>query len=180
MQKKDLDKTILVCNGVYIIAILMVVLIFPIQFFTLIKRVYQIGSYKGGIRKYNQEKAKIAALEVESKKLKEDIKIAEEKISYFKDMSDVISYISDKAKGHNITIVEIAPDKVKEYKTIGKDKKILYVPINIEGFGNYHDVGAFINSLEYGKIYMEMKQVLLNSFKPNNRVSLIVGVIFKE
>jgi len=95
------------------------------------------------------------------------------------DATNLLAYISNRAKANNVEIVEISPSAPSGYKKIQLGD-FYYLPIIINAKANFHDLSRFIDTIEREKYLLEVNELLISQNFPSHRVNMMVKVLFKK
>lgn len=179
MQKIKLDKKIIIYSSFYLLALIEVGLILPIQ----TKKFFQLNSQTAQLRKkissYKQDINTEDRFVNDREQAKLTIGDLETQFVTSQDVSSITSYISTKAKENAVEILEIMPSQPQHYKTIPQGK-FSYLPIKIEAKASFHDLAVFLNILSSGSWFLETKELIMKEDKPSCKVNFVVVVLLRE
>ncbi|MCM8774147.1 MAG: type 4a pilus biogenesis protein PilO [Candidatus Omnitrophica bacterium] len=170
----DRKKIIL---AIFVFFILDLLVIFPFQIKCFVNLFRDTGNLKRKISLFKQE-LNSPDLFREQTSLKQDIERLQSKIIVLQDISTVLTYISRTAKANNVEIQEISAGLPKEFTKIGENS-FYHVPINIEAQANFHDLAWFMNTVEEGKYFIEVKELNIQKGNPYHRVKMSLILVMK-
>jgi len=109
---------------------------------------------------------------------KEKMLNIDKRIPKEKEISPILNEISMVSKESHVKITQLKPLKKDEDAVLKTEAGDYYrLPIYIDAFCGYHQLGMFLNKIEYSDIFMKMVEIEMIKNKDNSekhQVSLIV------
>jgi Tfp pilus assembly protein PilO len=107
----------------------------------------------------NKENYQKQVKDLSAKITEEDVKIRSKE-----EVPLTLEYISRLADENNIRIDQIKPNTAGQNKLLeNKGRRYFAVPIVLEAKGGYHDVGKFLNQIESGDVFFNIKDFSMTS-----------------
>ncbi|MDP2923394.1 MAG: hypothetical protein Q8O30_06725 [Candidatus Omnitrophota bacterium] len=179
MRKLDLDKHIVIFSVAAFILLLELLLILPLE-------IKKIGEMNKAAAKFRQD---IDSVEKDwpnkdiylasSQAAKAEIQRLSEKFIVPQQESGIFSFISSESKGFGVEIKVLKPSEIEDYVST-KFGKFKYLPINIKAQSQFHDLARFLDYLQSGKLFFEVKEITIKANYPNNLVDIIICGLVKE
>lgn len=134
------------------------------QLNTLSKINPEIKLLKDDLKKAKDDIQKIDYYKGEVEKLKGSVSEANIKVKPKEAVPLVLEHISRIADQNGVVINQIMPEPEGQEVAIQNPERIYYrLPISVEARGGYHQFGRFINALENGEVYIEVKTFSISS-----------------
>ncbi len=167
LELDDSQKKILAGYGAGLLAVLIVFffLFLKPSAAALFKIISESGHLKSEIRTLEHDLEFEDKLKAKIDKITRDIEAYETSFTREKELPDLLENLSDLAQRSRVKILAINPIDVK---AAGKEDQIYQaVPIAITAQSGFHDLGIFINKLEQGERYMQVKDIEIKA-NPQN------------
>jgi Tfp pilus assembly protein PilO len=175
----NLNKPQVLYILIFITFVLVSVLLTPYQlkrFFTLNSKVKAL---KKRIVQVNEDIKSQDKLDADKEKIRREIIDFKSKIATSTDISTLQANISKSAKRNGIEIVEINLENPKSYKA-NLESKFFLLPIKIALRCGFHSLGHFLNEIERGDYFLEIKNLLIQGSKPYHNVNIEILVLIKK
>ncbi len=179
MQKFEVDKKTVVLLAFYVFLVIDLVIIVPLQIKKLTSLHSQFLRMQRRIRQYEEDKHLKDTFAARKEKIIFSIEQLKNKIVDSSDIITLSTYISTKAKENAVELEEILPDRMEPYKTTSEGK-FYYLPLRIKAKAGFHNLAQFINVLEEGFYFLEVRELEVKENTPYHKVKLVVVAIVKE
>lgn len=176
MQKIRLDSVTRRCLYFYAALIIMGMVVLPYQLMKfqslsrnskLIKQ--QISNFEKELLNKDKLISERQRLEIESKNLKD-------KVRNINDVAAIAAYIAQVAQTQSVEIIEIVPQAPLDKKVNLKDN-LVTVTFSIEANARYHNLARFLNALEKGEYFLELKQINLKEVEKVSRARIVLETL---
>ena len=113
-------------------------------------------------------------------KLEEEMGKYEHKLSREKEIPVLLENLSQIAKKSRVKILSITPITRRGLRDSAREKASVYqeVPIAVTAQSGYHDLGNFINKLENGQRYMQIRDIEIRTKKNNPKRHEVDFVVY--
>ncbi len=155
---KKIDRTLLLQIGLGAAAVFCLILIIP-QMVNASKTSKEVRKEQKVLSDLDNGIKNFDALQSELKSLDESYKEFLQKLPPQKEFPSFLELISQLAKKNNIKIISIEPQSVVD----NKSSFYVRIPVFIDAFCGYHDLGRFINDLEFAPKLMRVETLEVNS-----------------
>lgn len=144
-------------------AVVLLALLFP-QFKNLARLSKEVAEKKQVLKEVDLGIKKLANLEAELNSLRITYENFISRLPPEKEFPVFLEIISEIAKRNNIKIIAMEPEKPME------NNKLFYVqsPVSIDATCGYHDLGRFINDIEFSPKFMKIEELKLESSNEDN------------
>lgn len=164
-EKMD-DKTLYyIFGGVLLLVFLLdyFVLMRP-QLATLTKINPELKILAGDIEKAKTEITKLDQYKKEVSRLEDAIKKENEKVEPREEVPLILEHISRLANTNGVKITQIMPNVIDSEIVLENNDRVYYsLPIDIEAKAGYHNFGRFIDTIEQGEIFLQVKKLTIAS-----------------
>ncbi|MBF0484677.1 MAG: type 4a pilus biogenesis protein PilO [Candidatus Omnitrophica bacterium] len=160
LENMDEKTRYYIFGGVLVVVFLLCYFIFihP-QLASLSKIAPEIKILKEDIITVQEDEKQLEQYKKQVADLKKDTARLSLRIRPKEEVSLVIETISRIANKYNVKIDQVMPDLSGQEKLLdSQGKKYYRMPIFIDGRSSYHDFGRFLNALEAGDIYIELRK----------------------
>lgn len=149
------------------LAILGLYFILRPQIVTIADLADKIGKVSGELKAAKNDISGIAKLKEDIKSYEAKVEIYEKRLPAEKEIPKLLESLSETARKSNVSIVGITPAQASANKPEGSRKTQIYqeVPILISAKCGYHELGAFLASLESEGRFMKIANIGIRANK---------------
>lgn len=181
MQKFRLDKKTIIYSIFYAVLIIDFLLVLPYQAKKLVGFRSKVGSLRRSIDEFNRDAGSKDKFITEQEEIGIELMNLEEKIIDSQDRSTLLAYISNNAKKNAVDILEITSGEAQqETKDDSGTAEFIHLPIKIEAKADFHSLAQFLNSLERGSYFLEVKGLTVRGNAPYHRVEIMVNALLRQ
>lgn len=179
MPKLKIDKYILIFAAALSVCALELFFLLPLEFKKISSTNKKIAKIKSDIETIEKDWPHKDDYLKYSAQIQTEIESVYDKFIVPQAESSLFSFISSESKKFGIEIKVLKPLGMEDYAST-KSAKFKYLPISIKAQGQFHNLGKFLESLQSGKHFFEIKELKIKSDYPEHEIDMIICGLIKE